>query len=115
MNKTARRNRIKRRVRRKINGTADHPRLAIYRSNKAISCQIVDDVAGSTLVTASSKEKDFSVEGTKTDQAKEVGKIIAERAKGKNIETVVFDRSGYLYHGRIKALAEGARESGLKF
>lgn len=115
MNKTARRNRIKKRVRRKINGNADQPRLTIFRSNKGISCQLIDDVSGSTLVTASSREKDFSVEGTKSVQAKEVGKIMAERAKGKNISSVVFDRSGYLYHGRIKALAEGAREGGLKF
>lgn len=115
MNKSARRNRIKKRVRRKINGTAEQPRLTIYRSNKAISCQIIDDVAGSTLVAASSKEKDFSVDGTKSDQAKAVGKIIADRAKNKDIESVIFDRSGYLYHGRIKALAEGAREGGLKF
>lgn len=115
MTKTARRNRIKKRVRRKINGTADLPRLTIYRSNKAISCQIIDDAGGSTLVAASSKEKSFNVDGTKSVQAKEVGKIIADRAKEKNIESVVFDRSGYLYHGRIKALAEGARESGLKF
>ncbi len=115
MTKTARRNRIKKRVRRHVNGTAERPRLTIFRSNKAISCQIIDDAGGNTLVFASSKEKDFNVEGTKTDQAKEVGKIIAERAKSKNIESIVFDRSGYLYHGRIKALAEGARETGLKF
>lgn len=115
MTKTARRNRIKKRVRRKINGNADQPRLTIYRSNKGISCQLIDDVTNTTVVAASSKEKGFNAEGTKSDQAKEIGKLIAERAKAKNIESVVFDRSGYLYHGRIKALAEGAREGGLKF
>ena len=115
MNKTASRDRIKHRVRRKVNGTTEKPRLTVYRSNKGISCQIVDDVAGATLVSASTKEKEFSVEGTKSDQAKAIGKMIAERAKGKEIESVVFDRSGYLYHGRVKALAEGAREGGLKF
>jgi len=115
MTKTARRNRIKKRVRRKIQGTAELPRLTIYRSNKGISCQVIDDIAGDTLVAASTKEKDFKPEGTKSDQAKEIGKVIAERAKSKNIGAVVFDRSGYIYHGRIKALAEGAREGGLKF
>jgi len=115
MTKTARRNRIKKRVRRHIKGTAEKPRLTIFRSNKAISCQIIDDAGGNTLLTASSNEKDFNVEGTKTDQAKEVGKMIAERAKNMGLEKIVFDRSGYLYHGRVKALAEGARESGLKF
>lgn len=115
MNKTGRRNRIKNRVRRKVNGTAEKPRLTVYRSNRGISCQIIDDNEGATLVTASTKEKAFKTEGTKSDQAREIGKVIAERAKGKEIEAVVFDRSGYLYHGRIKALAEGAREGGLKF
>ena len=115
MTKSARRNRIKKRVRRKIHGTADRPRLTIYRSNKGISCQLIDDSEGATLVAATSKEKDFKAEGTKSEQAKEVGKIIAERAKAKNIEDVVFDRSGYIYHGRVRALAEGAREGGLKF
>ncbi|HLU93588.1 MAG TPA: 50S ribosomal protein L18 [Membranihabitans sp.] len=115
MNKTARRDRIKHRVRRKVNGTAEKPRLTVYRSNRGISCQIIDDVAGATLVSASTKEKAFETTGTKSDQAKEIGKLIAERAKGKDIEAVVFDRSGYLYHGRVKALAEGAREGGLKF
>lgn len=115
MNKTARRNRIKHRVRRKVTGTAALPRLTVYRSNRGISCQVVDDAAGQTLVAASTKEKSFKGEGTKSDQAREIGKLIAERAKGKEIESVVFDRSGYLYHGRVKALAEGAREGGLKF
>lgn len=115
MTKSARRNRIKKRVRRKIQGTADRPRLTIYRSNKGISCQLIDDTEGTTLVAATSKEKSFKSEGTKSDQAKEVGKIVAERAKEKNIEEVVFDRSGYIYHGRVRALAEGAREGGLKF
>ena len=115
MNKSARRNRIKNRVRRKINGTSEKPRLTVYRSNRGISCQIIDDLAAATLVSASTKEKSFEGKGTKSEQANAIGKIIAERAKEKGIEDVVFDRSGYLYHGRIKALAEGAREGGLKF
>lgn len=115
MNKSARRNRIKNRVRRKINGTSEKPRLTVYRSNRGISCQIIDDLASATLVSASTKEKSFDIKGTKSEQAKEIGKMIAERAKEKGIEDVVFDRSGYLYHGRVKALAEGAREGGLKF
>ena len=115
MNKIARRNRIKHRVRRKIRGTQEKPRLTVFRSNKGISCQIVADTAAATLVSASTREKAFDVKGTKSEQAKEIGKIIADRAKEKGIEDVVFDRSGYLYHGRVKALAEGAREGGLKF
>lgn len=102
------------RVRKKINGTSERPRLNVFRSNKAIYCQIIDDLKGHTLVAASSWEhKDFS--GNKTDMAKEVGKVIAEKAKAAGIEAVVFDRGGYLYHGRVKALAEGAREGGLNF
>ena len=109
--------RIKRhkRVRAKISGTPERPRLNVFRSETNIYAQIIDDVSGKTLVSASTLEKDFSCEGTKTDAAKQVGVTVAERAKAKGIETVVFDRGGYVYHGRVKALAEGAREGGLQF
>ena len=109
--------RIKRhkRVRAKISGTPERPRLNVFRSETNIYAQIIDDVNGVTLVSASSLEKDFSCEGTKSDAAKQVGINVAERAKAKGIENVVFDRGGYIYHGRVKALAEGAREGGLQF
>ena len=109
--------RIKRhkRVRAKISGTPERPRLNVFRSETNIYAQIIDDVNGVTLVSASSLEKDVHVEGTKTDVAKQVGQNVAERAKAKGIENVVFDRGGYVYHGRVKALAEGAREGGLEF
>ena len=109
--------RIKRhkRVRAKIAGTPERPRLNVFRSATNIYAQIIDDVNGVTLVSASSLEKDFACEGTKSDAAKQVGLNVAERAKAKGIDTVVFDRGGYVYHGRVKALAEGAREGGLQF
>ena len=103
------------RVRGKVNGTSERPRLNVFRSETNIYAQIIDDTKGITLVSASSLEKGFECEGTKTDAAKKVGEAIAERAKAKGIDTVVFDRGGYLYHGRVKALAEGAREGGLQF
>ena len=103
------------RVRGKISGTAEAPRLCVYRSNANISAQIIDDVKGVTLVSASSLEKDFKLSGSNKESAKEVGKMIAERAIAKGISVVVFDRGGYLYHGRVSELAEGAREGGLKF
>ena len=103
------------RVRGKVSGTPERPRLNVFRSETNIYAQIIDDVNGVTLVSASSLEKDFKVEGTKSDAAKQVGVNVAERAKAKGIETVVFDRGGYVYHGRVKALAEGAREGGLQF
>ena len=103
------------RVRGKVNGTPERPRLNVFRSETNIYAQIIDDTKGITLVSASSLEKGFECEGTKTDAAKKVGEVIAERAKAKGIDTVVFDRGGYLYHGRVKALAEGAREGGLQF
>ena len=108
--------RIKRhaRVRGKISGTAERPRLSVFRSEKNIYAQIIDDVAGNTLVAASSVEKDFGP-GSNKEAARKVGKLVAERAVAKGIEEVVFDRGGYIYHGRVKALAEGAREGGLKF
>ena len=103
------------RVRGKISGTPERPRLNVFRSETNIYAQIIDDVAGTTLVSASSLEKGFTCDGTKTDAAKKVGQIVAERAKAKGIDTVVFDRGGYVYHGRVQALAEGAREGGLQF
>ena len=103
------------RVRKKISGTADRPRLCVYRSNAHIYAQIIDDVAGVTLVSASTLEKDFEGIGSNKAAARVVGKTIAERATAKGITEVVFDRGGYLYHGRVSELAEGAREGGLKF
>ena len=109
--------RIKRhkRVRSKISGTAERPRLSVFRSESNIYAQIIDDVAGNTLVAASSVEKAFEGNGGNIEAAKKVGAMIAERALQKGIEEVVFDRGGYVYHGRVAALAEGAREGGLKF
>jgi large subunit ribosomal protein L18 len=103
------------RVRSKISGTTECPRLCVYRSNKNISAQIIDDINGVTLVSASSVEKDFSGLGSNKDAAKKVGELVAKRALDKGIEEVVFDRGGFIFHGRVAALAEGARESGLKF
>ena len=103
------------RVRAKISGTAERPRLCVYRSNANISAQIIDDVKGVTLASASTLEKDFEGIGSNKAAAKKVGATIAERAKAKGITEVVFDRGGYLYHGRVSELAEGAREGGLKF
>ena len=109
--------RIKRhnRVRGKISGTAERPRLCVFRSENNIYAQIIDDVAGTTLVSASSVEKGFEGKGGNIEAAKKVGAKVAERALQKGIEEVVFDRGGYIYHGRVQALAEGAREGGLKF
>jgi len=112
--KDLRRLRIKRSIRNKISGTSSIPRLSVFRSNAGIYAQIIDDLAGATLVSASYKELGAGT-GTKTDVSKVVGQKLAERALEKGIATVVFDRGGYLYHGRVKALAEGAREGGLKF
>ena len=103
------------RVRGKISGTAERPRLAVYRSNAHISAQIIDDVAGVTLVSASTHEKEFEGNCGNKAAAKRVGERLAERAAAKGITEVVFDRGGYLYHGRVSELAEGAREGGLKF
>jgi len=103
------------RVRGKVSGTAERPRLAVFRSNKGISAQLVDDLTGTTLAAATWLPLKDSFKGTKTEQAAEVGKLLAAAAKQAGIETCVFDRAGYLYHGRVKALAEGAREGGLKF
>ena len=105
------RQRVRYAIRKKVSGTSERPRLAIFRSNKEIYAQIIDDLNSNTLASASSKE----VNGTKTEQATVVGKLIAETAKKAGVETVVFDRGGFLYHGRVKALADSAREAGLKF
>ena len=116
LTKQERRTRIRRRIRKRLSGTAELPRMSVYRSNKQIYAQIVDDVSGKTLLSASSKEKDIAGQKvSKTEQAKLVGKSIAGKAKEKGIEQVVFDRNGYLYHGRVKNLADTARENGLKF
>lgn len=106
-----------RRIRKKITGTSERPRLRVFKSNKHIYAQIIDDTAGRTLVTMSTVDKEFtaSEDKGKTSDAKAVGMKIAERAKAAGIETVVFDRGGYIYHGRVKSLSDGAREGGLKF
>ena len=113
--KQYRRQRIKMRLRKKIKGTEAAPRLSVFRSNSDIYVQIINDAEGKTLVAVSSRDKDFAAKGTKIEASKEVGKAIAEKALAAGINTVVFDRNGYLYHGRVKALAEAAREGGLKF
>jgi len=103
-------------IRKRLSGSSGRPRLSVYRSNKGIYAQIIDDVSGRTLVSASSLSKDFAAaEGTKIDQSVAVGKLVAEKAIAAGIKDVVFDRNGYLYHGRVKSLAEGAREGGLNF
>ena len=109
--------RVKRheRVRKNLYGTPERPRLCVYRSNKNISAQVIDDVNGVTLAAASSVEKDFEGATGNKEAARKVGKLVAERAKAKGIDTVVFDRGGYIYHGRVAELAEGAREGGLEF
>ena len=115
LSKEYRRKRIKMRVRKNISGTASTPRLSVFRSNKSIYVQLIDDMAGSTLLSAASTDKAVKVEGTKSEQANLVGKALAEKAVAAGITECVFDRNGYLYHGRIKSLADGAREGGLKF
>ncbi len=114
---TKREARIRRhkRVRKHVQGTAERPRLAVYRSNSGIGAQLIDDQAATTLASASWLNLKKSFKGTKTEQAAAVGKLLAENARKAGIETVVFDRGGYLYHGRVKALAEAAREGGLTF
>ncbi len=114
IDKNYRRQRIKFRIRKNVNGTASNPRLAVFRSNKEIYAQLIDDMAGTTLASASSRDKEIaSATGTKSETAALVGKSIAEKAIKAGIETVCFDRGGYLYHGRVKSLADGAREGGL--
>ena len=103
------------RVRAVISGTPERPRLCVFRSAQHIYAQVIDDVAGKTIASASTVEKDFTAYGGNKDAAKKVGLLIAERAKAAGVETIVFDRGGYVYHGRVQALAEGARDGGLKF
>ncbi len=115
LTKTQRRARIKKRIRRTVTGNAAKPRLSVFRSNKEIYAQLIDDLSGKTLGSATSLGDKSAHGGSKMDQAAVVGKKIAEVAKFAKIDTVVFDRGGYLYHGRVKALADAARENGLKF
>ena len=116
LTKNERRQRIKSRIRKTVTGTSAQPRLAVYRSNKEIYAQLINDVTGETIAAASSRDKDLSTEkGTKTEIATLVGKSIGEKALKAGVSNITFDRGGYLYHGRVKSLAEGAREAGLKF
>jgi large subunit ribosomal protein L18 len=115
LSKLVRRQRIKHRIRKIIAGTAARPRLSVFRSNKEIYAQLIDDNLGTTLVSVSSRDKGIESTGSKSDIAKSVGKSIAEKAVSAGVETVAFDRNGFLYHGRVRALADAAREAGLKF
>lgn len=115
LTKEKRRARIKMRIRKVLTGSESRPRLSVFRSNTEIYAQLIDDTNGKTIAAASSRDKGFSKGGPKADIAKSVGKAIAEKAVSKGIKSVVFDRNGYLYHGRVKSLAEGAREAGLEF
>ena len=115
--KTYRRNRIRQRIKKVISGTSDYPRLSVFRSNKEIYCQLIDDVNGKTLIQSSSRDKSIInlKLATNMEVSYNVGKVIAEKAIKEGIKKIKFDRGGYLYHGRVKSLAEGAREGGLKF
>ncbi|NNE30569.1 MAG: 50S ribosomal protein L18 [Saprospiraceae bacterium] len=113
LSKIQKRKKIHKRIRKSIVGTAIRPRACVFRSNKDIYCQIINDDDGRTLVAVSTADSDSK--GTKTEQANALGKSLAEKVKAQNIDTIVFDRNGYLYHGRVKALAEGMREGGIKF
>ncbi len=114
--KTERRNRIQMRIKKRLEGTTERPRLCVFRSNKEIYAQIIDDQKGATIIAASSRDKGLAgAKGNKTEQAKLVGAAIAKKATEAGVTAVVFDRGGYLYHGRVKALADAAREAGLKF
>ena len=116
LTKKDRRQRIKNRIRKIVSGTEARPRLSVFRSNKEIYAQIVNDVTGKTISSASSRDKDIaSAKGNKSEIAALVGKAIGEKAVKAGVETISFDRGGYLYHGRVKSLADGAREAGLKF
>ncbi len=116
LTKQERRYRIKKRIRKIVAGTAERPRLNVFRSNKQIYAQLIDDFSGKTLLAVSSLSKDFAgAEGTKVEMAAKIGKAVAEKALAAGISAVVFDRNGYLYHGRVKQLADAAREGGLKF
>ena len=114
--KVIRRQKLRWRIRTKISGTAQKPRLSVFRSNKDIYAQLIDDATGTTLASANSRQKDIAAQsGNKSEKSVLVGKALAEKAKALGIETCVFDRGGYLYHGRVKAIADGAREGGLNF
>jgi len=116
LSKSEKRNRIHLRIRKIISGTAERPRLCVFRSNKEIYAQLIDDASGRTITSVSSRDKNIaSAKANKVDTAKLVGKAVAEKAAKSGVDAVVFDRGGYLYHGRVKQLAEGAREGGLKF
>jgi large subunit ribosomal protein L18 len=116
LRKQERRLRIRRRIRKVVSGTAQRPRMSVYRSNKEIYAQLIDDLTGQTIAAASSRQKDIaSAQGTKMEKAFMVGKTLAEKAEKAGIDACAFDRGGYLYHGRVKQLADGAREGGLKF
>lgn len=115
LNKVLRRAKIKRRIRKKVFGTSVLPRLSVFRSNKQIYAQLIDDLSGKTIVSAGSLNEKAAQDGNKINQASVVGKMIAEKAQKAGITSVVFDRNGYLYHGRVKSLADAAREGGLKF
>ena len=114
LTKTARRKRIHHRIRKKMEGSSSRPRLSVYRSNKQIYCQLIDDTTGTTIASASSNDENIGT-GNKSELATKVGELIGARAQALNISEAVFDRGGYLFHGRVKALAEGARSKGLKF
>lgn len=114
--KVLRRQKLRWRIRAKVRGTAQKPRLSVFRSNKDIYAQLIDDNSGKTLASASSRDKDIAaLKGTKVEQSMNVGKTIAQKAKALGVDTCIFDRGGYLYHGRVKSLADGAREGGLNF
>jgi large subunit ribosomal protein L18 len=115
INRKGIRRRVHDRIRRKVSGTAERPRLAVHYSNQHIYVQVIDDSAGKTLASASTLDKSFEKASSNIESAQKVGQLIAERAKGSNISAVVFDRGGHLYHGKVKALADAAREAGLKF
>ncbi len=115
INRKGIRQRIHKRIRRKVTGTAERPRLAIYYSNQHIYVQVIDDSAGKTLISASTMDKSIENASSNVASAQKVGALLAERAKGSNISAVVFDRGGHLYHGKVKALADAAREGGLQF
>ncbi len=115
INRKAIRQRIHKRIRRKVTGTAERPRLAVHYSNQHIYAQVIDDASGKTLLSASTLDKSFESAAANIASAQKVGQLLAERAKGSNISAVVFDRGGHLYHGKVKALADAAREAGLQF
>ncbi|MDB5284790.1 MAG: ribosomal protein [Bacteroidota bacterium] len=115
VNKLERRQKIRSRIRGKISGTTERPRFSVFRSNRDIYVQLIDDSQGVTVLAASTRDKDFTRTGNKVEQSKSIGSAVAKKAVEKGITEVVFDRGGFLYHGRVKAVAEGAREGGLKF